>query len=52
MHRENPDAVERRVRSLIADEGLKFVEKDVFEASLPMANSLLVKTSARKGRRV
>jgi hypothetical protein len=46
MHRKNPDAVDRRVRCLIADEGLKFIEKDVFEASLPMASSLFGKTSA------
>jgi hypothetical protein len=46
MHGKNPDAVERWVRCLIADEGLKFVEKDVFEASLPMASSVFGKTSA------
>jgi hypothetical protein len=45
MHRENPDAIERRIRCLIADERLKFIEKDVFEASLPMTSSLFRRTS-------
>ena len=36
MHRKKRDPIKRRIRRFVANEALKFVEEDVFEASLPV----------------
>jgi hypothetical protein len=45
MHRENPNAVQRRIRRLIGDERLKFIGQNVFETGLPVASAGMGKTS-------